>query len=110
MSAAAETRKGVNGRMQLPKVLITLQDGRVFQGRVISSDRQAHCEMVICACMHGPAVHAIYLSYEAMTIRQEHRAAVSKKQHCNKVLHQLKPTRAGVHRQLAIACRSCCIA
>ena len=39
VSAAAETRRGVNGRMQQPKVLITLQDRRVYQGRVISSDR-----------------------------------------------------------------------
>ena len=78
MSAAAESRKGVNGRMQLPKVLITLQDGRVFQGRVISSDRQAHFEMVICTCMRGWAHNACNLSYEAMIIRREHRAAVSK--------------------------------
>ncbi len=41
VAAAMECRRGVNGHMQLPKVLITLQDGRVFQGRVISSDRQA---------------------------------------------------------------------
>ena len=41
VSAAAETRRGINGKMQLPRVLITLQDGRVFRGRVISSDRQA---------------------------------------------------------------------
>ena len=41
VSAAAETRRGINGKMQLPKVLITLQDGRIFRGRVISSDRQA---------------------------------------------------------------------
>ena len=38
---AAETRRGINGKMQLPMVLITLQDGRIFRGRVISSDRQA---------------------------------------------------------------------
>ena len=37
--AAAESRRGVNGQMQLPKVFITLQDGRIFQGRVISLDR-----------------------------------------------------------------------
>ena len=39
VSAAAEARRGVSARTQQPKVLITLQDRRVFQGRVISSDR-----------------------------------------------------------------------
>ena len=39
VSVAAEARRGVSARTQQPKVLITLQDRRVFQGRVISSDR-----------------------------------------------------------------------
>ncbi|CAL5219537.1 g1388 [Coccomyxa viridis] len=46
VSAAAETRRGVNGRMQQPKVLITLQDRRVYQGRVISSDRATDLAIV----------------------------------------------------------------
>ena len=45
VSAAAETRRGVSGRMQHPKVLITLQDRRVYQGRVISSDRYSSLDL-----------------------------------------------------------------
>lgn len=46
VSTAAEARRGINGKMQLPKVLITLQDGRIFQGRVISSDRATDLAIV----------------------------------------------------------------
>lgn len=48
VSAAAETKRGINGSMQLPQVHITLQDGRIFLGRVTSLDRQGPCVSRIC--------------------------------------------------------------
>ncbi len=76
VSTAAEARRGINGKMQLPKVLITLQDGRIFQGRVISSDRQAAAWEACCsqkpASLTRPCILARWPLFASMSIDWQH--------------------------------------
>ena len=76
VSTAAETRRGINGKMQLPKVLITLQDGRVFRGRVVSADRQA-AAWKACGCekpapLSRPCILARWPPFASMSMDWQH--------------------------------------